>query len=152
MSQACNIKTTWINHVGLILHDFDIFNIRGPHSQFRWYHWRCNINPKKYWYYMAARIDTIIISKLAAADPQGKLPRHIHCTARQRRQQQWRWWPHMLTTRPWARAPGIFISRRAAATVGRQGLMCEHTTYSHCILQWRRWLWQRRRQSLWEYP
>jgi hypothetical protein len=27
-----NIKTTWINHVGLILHDLDLFNTRGPRS------------------------------------------------------------------------------------------------------------------------
>ncbi len=96
---------------------------------------------------MAARTDTIIISKLAATDPQGKRPRHIHRIARRRRQQQWQWWPHMSTTRPWARAPSIFISRRAAATVGWQGLMREHTKYSHCIAQWQQRLWWRRGRS-----
>jgi len=32
-----------------------------------WYHWPCNL--EKYRFYIAARTDTIIISKLAATDP-----------------------------------------------------------------------------------
>jgi len=30
--KVCNIETTWINHVGSILHDLDLFNTRGPRS------------------------------------------------------------------------------------------------------------------------
>ncbi len=63
MIYSCNIKTTWINHVISILHDLDFFvSILG------WYHWQYNIDITKYRFYMAARIDSIVISKLAATD------------------------------------------------------------------------------------
>ncbi len=43
--------------------------------------------------------------------------RHTHRVVRWRWQQRWRWWWRMSTTWPRARAPGIFILRRAAATI-----------------------------------
>jgi len=33
-----------------------------------WYHWPCNIDISKYRFYLAARIDSIVISKLAATE------------------------------------------------------------------------------------
>ena len=35
-----------------------------------WYHWPCNIDIMKNQFYMAARIDKIVISELAATDPR----------------------------------------------------------------------------------
>ena len=43
----------------LILGDLDI----------TWYHWPCNIDITKYQFYMAARIDKIVISEFPATDP-----------------------------------------------------------------------------------
>ena len=35
-----------------------------------WYHWPCHIDITKYRFYMAARIDKIVISELDATDPR----------------------------------------------------------------------------------
>jgi len=49
-----------------------IFSILGDHAanvDITWYHWPCNIDITKNRFYMAARIDKIVISELAATDP-----------------------------------------------------------------------------------
>jgi len=45
-----------------------ILGDRAANVDITWYHWPCNINITKNQFYMAARIDKIIISELAATE------------------------------------------------------------------------------------
>jgi len=47
-----------------------ILGDRAANVDITWYHWPCNINITKNRFYMAARIDKIVISELAATDPE----------------------------------------------------------------------------------
>ncbi len=46
-----------------------IFGGRAANVDITWYHWPCNIDITKNRFYMAARIDKIVISELVATDP-----------------------------------------------------------------------------------
>jgi hypothetical protein len=48
---------------------FSILGDRAASLDITWYDWPCNIDITKYRFYMAARIDKIVISELAATDP-----------------------------------------------------------------------------------
>ncbi len=53
-----------------------IFSILGDcaaNVDITWYHWPCDIDITKYRFYMAARIHKIVISELAATDPQNQV-------------------------------------------------------------------------------
>ena len=52
---------------------FSILGDRAANVDITWYHWPCNIDITKNRFYMAARIDKIVISELAATDPP-KIP------------------------------------------------------------------------------
>ena len=56
-----------------------------------WYHWPCNIVITKYQFYMAARIDNIVISKLAATAAAQAVAAQRH-TALAVGQCQWQRW------------------------------------------------------------
>ena len=45
-----------------------ILGDRAANVDITWYHWPCNIDITKNRFYMAARIDKIVISELAATD------------------------------------------------------------------------------------
>ena len=47
-----------------------ILGDRAANVDITWYHWPCNIDITKNRFYMAARIDKIVISELAATDPR----------------------------------------------------------------------------------
>ncbi len=47
---------------------FSILGDRAASLDITWYHWPCNIDITKNRFYMAARIDKIVISKLAATE------------------------------------------------------------------------------------
>jgi len=47
---------------------FLILGDRAANVDITWYHWPCNIDIAKNRFYMAARIDKIVISELAATD------------------------------------------------------------------------------------
>jgi hypothetical protein len=47
-----------------------ILGDRAANVDITWYHWPCNIDIMKNRFYMAARIDKIVISELAATDPR----------------------------------------------------------------------------------
>ncbi len=49
---------------------FSILRDRAASLNITWYHCPCNIDITKYRFYMAAKIDKIVISELAATDPQ----------------------------------------------------------------------------------
>jgi hypothetical protein len=49
---------------------FSILGDRAANVDITWYHWPCNIDITKNRFYMAARIDKIVISELAATDLQ----------------------------------------------------------------------------------
>ena len=49
---------------------FSILGDRAANVDITWYHWPCNIDITKNRFYMAARIDKIVISELAATDPR----------------------------------------------------------------------------------
>jgi len=49
-----------------------ILGDRTANVDITWYHWPCNIDITKNRFYMAARIDKIVISELAATDPKLK--------------------------------------------------------------------------------
>ena len=46
-----------------------ILGDRAANVDITWYHWPCNIDITKNRFYMAARIDKIAISELAATEP-----------------------------------------------------------------------------------
>ncbi len=48
---------------------FSILGDRAASLDITWYHWPCNIDVTKNRFYMAARIDKIVILELAATDP-----------------------------------------------------------------------------------
>ncbi len=48
---------------------FSILGDRAANVDITWYHWPCNIDITKNRFYMAARIDKIVISELAATAP-----------------------------------------------------------------------------------
>ena len=48
---------------------FSILGDRAANVDITWYHWPCNIDITKYRFYMAARIDKIVILELASKDP-----------------------------------------------------------------------------------
>jgi len=47
-----------------------ILGDRAANVDIAWYHWPCSINITKNRFYTAARIDKIVISELAATDPE----------------------------------------------------------------------------------
>jgi len=47
---------------------FSILGDRAANVDISWYHWPCNIDITKNRFYMAARIDKIVISELVATD------------------------------------------------------------------------------------
>ena len=47
-----------------------ILGDRAANVDITWYHWPCNIDITKNRFYMAARIDKIVISELAATEPR----------------------------------------------------------------------------------
>jgi hypothetical protein len=49
---------------------FSLLGDRAANVDITWYHWPCNIGITKNRFYMVARIDKIVISELAATDPQ----------------------------------------------------------------------------------
>ena len=54
-----------------------ILGDRAANVDITWYHWPCNVDITKNRFYMAARIDKIVISELAATDLQGESSRVI---------------------------------------------------------------------------
>jgi len=48
-----------------------ILGDRAANVDITWYHWPCNIDITKNRFYMAARIDKIVISELAATELMG---------------------------------------------------------------------------------
>ena len=58
-----------------------ILGDRAANVDITWYHWPCNIDIMKNRFYMAARIDKIVISELAATDlPAGRKKRFPYCS------------------------------------------------------------------------
>ena len=55
---------------------FSILGDRAANVDITWYHWPCNIDITKNRFYMAARIDKIVISELAATDRRKWLNRY----------------------------------------------------------------------------
>ncbi len=51
---------------------FSILGDRAANVDITWYHWPCNIDITKNRFYMAARIDKIVISELAATAPRAR--------------------------------------------------------------------------------